>query len=86
MCRWLPQINDIQNRGPPSRQTAGGSKQPDVRKLDGEVIRQGKIPFAEGVFGEVWEGRWEKCREGIGEKETDNKKVSMGPIAPSHQD
>lgn len=70
-------INDIQNRRPPSRQTGEGSRQQDVRTLDGEVIRQGRIPFAEGVFGEVWEGRWEKCREGIGEKETDNKKVAL---------
>ena len=51
--------------------------------MDGQVTRQGEIPFAEGSYGETWVGLWDKKhREGgggeeIGKEKADAKKVSV---------
>ena len=34
-----------------------------VKRLDGEVVWQGEIPFAGGMHCEVWVGRWEKVEK-----------------------
>ena len=68
-------MTDIQNHESPLHQTAGPEateghsvepNQPPVyKRLDGEVKRQGEMPFSGGAHCEVWIGIWEK---GGGEK------------------
>jgi hypothetical protein len=47
--------------------------------LNGEVKREGEIPFAEGRYCEVWEGLWRKggTRRGTDKEKADTKKVSV---------
>ena len=51
------------------------SEVPPVKRLDGEVTRLGDIPFAGGLYCEVWVGRWEKGSE-VGRERTEAEKVS----------
>jgi len=54
---------------------------PLVKRLDGEVMRQGEIPFAGGMYYEVWVGQWKKgAGEGGGEKV---EKVSLSITTPT---
>lgn len=57
-------------------QSVEASEVPPVKRLDGEVVRQGEIPFAGGMYYEVWVGLWEKG-EVAGVKV---EKVSTGPL------
>jgi hypothetical protein len=31
---------------------------PTVKRLDGEITREGDIPFAGGLYCDVWQGTW----------------------------
>ena len=54
---------------------------PLVKRLDGEVVRQGEIPFAGGMYYEVWVGQWKKGAEEVdGEKV---EKVSLSLATPT---
>jgi len=63
-------MTDIQsNAPPPLRVTEGGTREsqpveagevPPVKRLDGEVVRQGELPFAAGTHCQLWAGRWRK--------------------------
>ncbi|KAF9782374.1 kinase-like domain-containing protein [Thelephora terrestris] len=51
---------------------------PSVKRLNGEVEREGEIPFAEGRYCEVWEGLWRKgSGGGTGKGKADTKKVAL---------
>ena len=57
------------------------SEVPPVKKLDGEVVRQGEIPFAGGMYYEVWTGVWEKRSGELGGEKPE--KVSPGLTTPT---
>ncbi|KAF9780777.1 hypothetical protein BJ322DRAFT_281225 [Thelephora terrestris] len=51
---------------------------PFVKRLNGEVEREGQIPFAEGRYCEVWEGLWRKGGgKGIGKEKAGAEKVAL---------
>jgi heat shock protein HslJ len=50
---------------------------PPVKRLDGEVVRQGETAFTGGMYCEVWVGQWEK-----GGGKLDPEKVSLSLNAP----
>ena len=62
---------------------------PPVKILNGEITRQGIIPFAEGTYCEVWTGRWEKGGwervngDATGKDKSDRKKVSANFATPT---
>ncbi|KAF9783715.1 hypothetical protein BJ322DRAFT_1109564 [Thelephora terrestris] len=80
---FIGNINSITSASPvtstnlvSNKPNVEGNQPPPVKRLDGEVTRQGDIPFAEGRYCEVWMGVWEKaCGEGIGKEDT--KKVAL---------
>lgn len=41
-------------------QSAKADEVPLVGPLDGEVVREGKVPTASGTHADVWEGRWKR--------------------------
>ena len=69
-------------------QSAEANEAPPVRRLDGEVVRTGEMPFSGGMHFEVWTGRWEKGGkkksggevngEKIDDKEASGEKVGSG--------
>jgi hypothetical protein len=74
-----PLPRQTSEHGSPESRSVEGNQPPPAKRLDGEVTRQGDIPFAEGRYCEVWMGVWEKaCGEGISKEDT--KKVSMNLI------
>ena len=89
----MAEIHRVQSNAPPPRrvvnresresQLAGAGGVPPVKRLDGEVVRQGNCAFASGPYWEVWEGRWKKGgRAEVGGEETD-KKVSSNLNIPT---
>ena len=54
---------------------------PLVKRLDGEVVRQGEIPFAGGMYYEVWVGQWKKGAEEVGGEKLE--KVSLSLTTPT---
>jgi len=54
---------------------------PLVKRLDGEVVRQGEIPFAGGIYYEVWVGQWKKGVGEVGGEKTE--KVSPTVATPT---
>jgi len=46
-------------------QLIGVDTMPLVKRLDGEVTKQGDLAFAGGTYSETWKGEWKK---GGGEK------------------
>lgn len=48
-----------------------------VKRLNGDVKKQGELAFAGGTSCEVWVGRWEKHGKGIGREGEDVEKVSL---------
>ena len=61
-------------RGIPESRSVEANGPPPVRRLDGEVKKQGDFAFAEGNYCEVWVGLWEK----VGGKEVGSEKVNAG--------
>jgi hypothetical protein len=47
-------------------QSSQANETPPVRRLDGEVTRNGETPFTGGTYCDVWVGRW--VRPGSGEE------------------
>jgi hypothetical protein len=45
-----------------------------IKRMDGEVTREGETAFAGGMCFEVWVGRWKKG----GGEEAGGEKVSLG--------
>ena len=73
----MADIQETRFNGPWPRRTADrglveASEAPPVKRLDGEVTRQGEIAFAGGTRCEVWVGQWRKF--GF-------EKVSLSPTA-----
>lgn len=51
---------------------------PPVKRLNGEVTRQGESAFAGGTYCEVWVGQWIKpVGEGVGGEGSNVEKVSL---------
>ena len=66
-------------------QSIEADEPPPIKRLDGEVTRLGDMPFAGGMYCEVWVGRWVKSAnngsgEGIGGEEVRGKGVSEGKV------
>jgi len=50
---------------------------PLVKRLDGEVVRQGEIPFAGGMYYEVWVGQWKKGTDEVGGEKVEKVSLSL---------
>lgn len=52
-----------------------------VKRLDGEVVKLGEIPYSAGTWFETWVGQWERPtkgrRGGVDEEKVEIEKVSQ---------
>jgi len=89
----MAEIHRVQVNTPPQRRVVTSRNQesrlaeadgvPPVKRLDGEVVRQGSCAYASGPYWEVWEGRWKKRSLGQGGGEETEERVSLSPIIPT---
>ena len=76
----LQRIQFTVQPSPPPRITeraARESEVPPVKRLDGEVMKQSKLPFAGGTNCEVWVGRWKEHSGACGREEAYEEKVGL---------
>ena len=88
----MAEIHRVQSNAPPPRRIvkrgsrenrlAGANGVPPVKRLDGEVVRQGNCAFASGLYWEVWEGRWKKCGRAEGGTEGTDERVRLSLTIP----
>ena len=76
-----PPLRRITEQKTRDNQPVEANEVPPIRRLDGEVVREGDIAFAGGMHFEVWIGRWEKGGrkeggEGVGGETIDYKEAS----------
>ena len=75
------------NAPPPHRVTEGGTRgsqsveaddeMPLVKRLDGDITRQGVLAFVGGPHCETWIGQLKRCNQGEGGREEVYEKVSL---------
>ena len=77
------------NEPPPPRTATQGTRDsqsgnagelPPAKRLDGEIVRLGSVPFYGGVHYEVWTGQWKKGAGEVGGERVE--KVSLSLTTP----
>lgn len=64
-------------RGTPESQPVEVEEVSPVNRLDGQIERQGGIPFAGGTYYEVWEGLWKKGGGEVGGGKVEKVSVNL---------
>jgi len=88
----MPNAQKLQSHEPPRHtveheiqdtQSVETNEAPPVKRLDGEVTRQGDVAFAAGAYCDVWVGRWEKRSGERGSGEAGGEKVEVEKVSLS---
>ena len=67
-------------QGTRDSQSVDASELPPTRRLNGEVVKLGEIPFFGGTCYELWTGQWRKGAGEVGGERVE--KVSLSPTTP----
>ena len=64
-------------QGTQDSQPVNHSELPPAKRLDGEVVILGDIPFSEGMHYEIWTGQWRKGPREVGGERVEKVGLSL---------
>ena len=77
-----PLLRPTAKRGTRDSQLIDPNELPPVKRVDGEVVRTGDIPFSGGMHYDLWAGQWKKGAGEVGGVGVEKVSLSLATPIP----